>query len=445
MVRYIHSVKPSLLRAATSLWLILGVALALRTAYLWHEVRVIPRRALEAVPFLYEPGDIAYSLATGGGFGSPFRVETGPTAWTTPLYPLLVAAVFSLFGTFTYQAFLASVLLNILFSVLTCVPVFFNGKRIGGIGLAAGAAWLWAVFPNAVIIPFQWIWDTSLAGLFAAALLWATLAVADSQKFRDWCLYGALWGTALMANATLLAALPFMLGWMVIRRAKHGDARWLGRMALSLAMVVVCCIPWTVRNAVVFHAFIPLRSPLWLQLWLGNNDAYRNAFPGWLHPIDNVGERARYIRMGEIAYMQEKKRETIAWVVSHPKREAELTGQRFIATWLGTPHPWRDFLREPSLLVRIVFLANFAAFIGALAGLIRLSANGNLRKFFIPVAALPVLYPFAFYFSQALLRYRYPIDPVVMILAALAMEGLRRHSGETSPPAPGKAVQPSVA
>ena len=445
MERYIHNVKLSLLRAATSLWLILAFALALRTAYLWHEVRVIPRRGLEAVPFLYEPGDIAYLLATGEGFGSPFRVETGPTAWTTPLYPLLVAAVFSLFGTFTYQAFLASVLLNILFSVLTCVPVFFTGKRIGGVGLGAGAAWLWAIFPNAVIIPFQWIWDTSLAGLFAAALLWATLAVADSQKSWDWCLYGMLWGAALMTNATLLAALPFMLGWMAFRRAKQGDARWLGRTALSLAMVMVCCIPWTVRNAVVFHAFIPLRSPLWLQLWLGNNDQYRNAFPGWLHPIDNVGERAKYIRMGEIAYMQEKKRETIAWVVGHPKREAELTTQRFIATWLGTPHPWHDFLHEASLLVRIVFLANFLAAIGVLTGAMRLAANRGLRKYFVPVAALPVLYPFAFYFSQALLRYRYPIDPIVMLLAALAAQGLRRRLGEKSPAVSVGAAQPLIA
>ena len=124
----------------TSLLLILSVALGLRLAYLFYEVGTIPRQALEAVPFLYEPGDIAYSLAIGKGFSSPFRIETGPTAWTTPIYPLLVAGVFEMLGTFTFHAFIAAVLLNIFFSTATCVPIFYVGKRIGGLGIGAGAA-----------------------------------------------------------------------------------------------------------------------------------------------------------------------------------------------------------------------------------------------------------------------------------------------------------------
>ena len=334
-------------RAATSLLLILAVAFGLRLTYLWHETSVIPHQALQAVPFLYEPGDIAYSLATGKGFSSPFRLETGPTAWTTPLYPLLVASVFEVFGTFTYQAFIAAVVINILFSALTCVPIFYAGRCIGGWGVGAVAAWLWAIFPNAIVIPFQWIWDTSLAGLFAAALVWATLVVADSRRLRDWSLYGVLWGGALMTNATLLAGLPFMLGWMAFRRRRHADVRWFAQTVLSALVIVLCCLPWTIRNAVVFHSFIPLRSPLWLQLWLGNNDQYRDAFPGWLHPIDSVLERAKYVRMGELAYMQEKKRETLNWVKAHPGRAAELSMQRLVGTWLGTPHPWRDFRQDP--------------------------------------------------------------------------------------------------
>ncbi len=36
-----------------------------------------------------------------------FRTETGPTAWLAPVYPLIVAATFKLFGTFTARAFFA--------------------------------------------------------------------------------------------------------------------------------------------------------------------------------------------------------------------------------------------------------------------------------------------------------------------------------------------------
>ena len=419
-------------RAATaSLIVILLAALALRLGYAWQEVRTTPRLALEAVPFQYEPGVIAYSLATGQGFSSPLRVETGPTAWTTPIYPLLVAGLFEIFGTFTFHAFLAAVFLNILFSTLTCVPIFYAGRRIGGLAVGAGAAWLWAVFPNAIIIPYQWVWDTSLSGLLVAAILWATLAAADSRRIRDWCAYGLLWGFALMTNATLLSALPLLLGWMAYRARKRWSSGWLARSTLAAAIVMLCCVPWTLRNYAVLHAFVPLRSALGLQLWLGNNDQYRDAFPGQLHPIDNQAERAKFIRMGEIAYMREKRDEAIHWMLSHPRREAQLFKERFIATWLGTPHPIRDFQRTPFLLLRWVMFCNSLASLGALLGIVILFRDQALREYAFPIAVFPVIYPFAFYLTQALLRYRYPIDPIVLLLAAIAAAWLYGRAART--------------
>lgn len=424
-MRYIPCVT-GLQKAAASLTLIVIVALGLRLAYMWYELETIPHQALRAVPFLYEPGDIAYALATGKGFSSPLRAESGPTAWTTPAYPLLVAGIFEVWGTFTFSAFIAAVALNILFSTLTCVPIFYVGRRIAGLGVGAGAAWLWAVFPNAVIIPFQWIWDTSLSGLLAAAVVWATLAVVDSSRMRDWAFYGILWGLTLMTNATLLAGLPVLLGWMGYRRWKRGDARWLGRAALAAGATVLCCLPWTIRNAIVLHSFVPLRSALGLQLWLGNNDQYRDTFPGWLHPIDNVSERAKFVRMGEIAYMREKQREAVHWIFSHPRREAELFRSRFIATWAGTPHPLRDFTQNRSLLIRGVMISNVLLALGALAGTMMLYMTREGRTYALVITALPLLFPFASYLSQALLRYRYPIDPLVLVLAAMAVAGLLR-------------------
>jgi hypothetical protein len=409
----------------TSLWLILLVAVGLRLGYGWQHQSTTPHLALSSVPFLYEPGDIAYSLAVGKGFASPFRADTGPTAWETPVYPLIVAGVFRIFGTFTFDSFVAAVLLNILFSSLACVPIFFVGRRIAGTAVAAGAAWLWAIFPNAVIIPYQWIWDTSLSALLAATILWATLALAESQRARDWCAYGLLWGFTLMTNGTLAALLPLLLGWLLWRARQRGE-RWIARPALTAGIIVLCCVPWTVRNYAVFHSFIPLRSVLGLQLWLGNNDQYRDQFPGWLHPIDSPAERAKYVRMGEIAYMREKRQAAVHWMLSHPKREAQLFEQRFIATWLATPHPLRDFLISRDLLIRTVFVSNLLASLGALAGIIVLYRDRRMRRYAFPVAVYPIVFPVVFYMSQALLRYRYPIDPVILLLTAVAAAALAR-------------------
>ena len=100
----------------------------------------------------------------------------------TPLYPLLLAGIFRIFGTYTLNAYLAAVGLNSLFSTLTCIPIFQAGKRIGGASLAILAASLWAIFPNAIILPYESLWDASLSALLAATILWATLAVADRRS-----------------------------------------------------------------------------------------------------------------------------------------------------------------------------------------------------------------------------------------------------------------------
>ncbi len=200
-----------------SLPVILAVALAMRLAFAADFIHKNPSHALGVIPFLFEPGNIARSLATAHGFASPFRVETGPTAWMAPVYPMLLAGVFRVFGIYTYQAFLAAVALNIAFSTVTCVPIFFAGKRIGGLGFAAFAAWLWALFPNAIVLPFESLWDACLAALLAATILWATIAIVDGRRMRNWIAYGLLWGLELMTYPTLAALLPFLFGWLAYR------------------------------------------------------------------------------------------------------------------------------------------------------------------------------------------------------------------------------------
>jgi len=254
----------------------------------------------------------------------------------------------------------------------------------------------------------------------------ATLAVAESSRVRDWCGYGLLWGFTLMTNATLLAGLPFLLGWMAWR-LRERNKRWLAQAAVVCGAIVLCCLPWTARNFAVFHHLIPLRSPLGLQLWLGNNDQVRDDFSGWLHPIDNIAERAKYVRMGEVAYMNEKQREAMRWMISHPRKEAILFKDRLIATWAGRPHPLRDFARAP-LLIRIVFVSNWLATAAMLIGIAVFCFEAQLRAYAVPLTAFPIVYPFAAYLSQALLRYRYPIDPMVLVLAATGVAWLsRRH------------------
>jgi 4-amino-4-deoxy-L-arabinose transferase-like glycosyltransferase len=408
--------------AATSLWLILVVALLLRVGFLYQFQHQHPKQAVSVIPFLFESGNIAHSLATAAGFSSPFRVNTGPTAWMPPIYPLLLAGIFRIFGPYTFGSFLAATLLNISLATIACVPIFFAAKRIAGLRVAATATWLWAVFPNAILIPVESMWDASLAALLVATILWGTLALAEPSRVRDWCAYGLLWGITLMTNATLVVLFPLLLAWLAYRGYKQHCA-CLGKLALSLGIASLCCAPWTIRNYEVFHAFVPLRSGLGLQLWLGNNENTQDIFRAERHPIYDAGERAKYIELGEVAYMHEKQLQAVQYMQSHRAREAHLIWRRIVSFWSGgTPTPLKDFLNVDSTWFRFVLLFNLAAALGALYGTVVLVRRRSPNWF--PAAVFPVIFPWAYYLSLVLPRYRLPIDPVVLLLTAVALEGL---------------------
>ncbi len=404
--------------AATSLLLIVLVALGVRLGFAWNQERKIPREVLGIVPFEHETGSIAYALAAGKGFSSPFRRETGPTAWLTPVYPLLVAGVFRVFGIFTAKSFFAVVLLNSFFSSAACIPIFHAGKRIGGLGVASGAAWLWALFPNAVMMPFEWGWDTCLAALLGATLLWATLELAESsQRARNWCGYGLLWGFTLMTNPSLGSVLPVLLGWAAYRGRRTAKLRASGP-ALAAGIAILCCVPWTVRNYVLFHRFVPLRSNFPLELYIGNNNNYATRQFVWPPRISKEGELLRYFRVGETAFMDEEKRKALEFIRAHPKIEVELTAKRFVAFWTGLADPVQNFLSTDSWLIRVFLVCNTLAGVGALLGIALLIRSRS--PYAIPTAAYPVVFPWLYYVTHPNLRYRHPIDPVVLLLTAIA-------------------------
>jgi hypothetical protein len=400
---------------------ICAVALAARFAFIAEQCSRIPREALAVVPFQQEAGNIAYALFRGNGFADVFRSDTGPTAWLAPVFPLLLAAIFKLSGAFTFRAFLLIVSLNAAFSAAACFPLFFATRRIAGTTTAAStAAWLWAVFPNAIVMPFEWVWDTSLSALLAATILWATLELGNDDRtprWRDWSLYGLLWGFALMTNPSLGSVLPFLLAWRIYLSYKLGRFRWV-QPALVLGIVLLCCAPWTIRNYKQFGRFVPIRSNFPFELWLGNNDVYDLHSPHTRTRITRYEEARSYAQAGEVAFMEDKWAKATSFIVTHPALEVQLAGRRFVATWTGLESPIQGLRSGPNL-VRWALLCNFTVSLGALMAILVLATRGS--DFLVPLAAFPVVFPVLYYVTHTSLRYRHPVDPVLILLTTFAL------------------------
>ena len=168
------------------------------------------------------------------------------------------------------------------------------------------------------------------------------------------------------------------------------------------------------------HGLVPLRSTLGLQLWVGNNPDAKVVWLGEHHPIHDTAERNRYVEVGEVAYMAEKLKNAVGYMAGHPGHEAELIGGRFVMLWAGgTAQPLDDFIHSHSTWFRYVLLFNLCVAFGALAGIVVLFRQSSIYAF--PLAVGPVVFPFAYYLTLALPRYRHPIDPTLMLLTAIAI------------------------
>ena len=295
-------------------------------------------------------GRVASAIASGQGFSSPLRfLDSGPTAWFTPIYPYLIAGIFKIWGVFTFKSRLIIETSNCAFAALTVIPVYGIARRTFGKSLAVGAAWGWVFLPTSLFFPITWIWDTTLAALFMALIFWATLAMRDARSVLAWAGYGALWATGVLINPSVLSLLPFLAGWAIWQ--SRGDSRSLIRFsAAALLVFAIALVPWTIRNYRVFGKFIVLRSNFGLELWLGNNPGVPDTWSPWLHPNDSLEEAEKYKRMGEIAYMQEKEQEAFTFMRTHPADTLRFLFRRFINNWLANHRqPFGYLVGQPAL------------------------------------------------------------------------------------------------
>jgi 4-amino-4-deoxy-L-arabinose transferase-like glycosyltransferase len=413
-----NPIKAILKVTATSLSLIIVVAFAMRVGCLWMAKRHAPTPFFD-VPYGYETGHIARSITLGKGFSSPLSgVDTGPTAWLTPAFPYLLAGVFKLFGIYTYTSFLVIVTIDCLFSALACVPIFFIGKRLDGLATGAIAAWIWALFPVAIIMPLSWVWDTCLSTLVVGLIVWATLAVCESNRARHWAAYGLLWAFGLMVNPAILSVLPFLLLWLALQLRKE-NRQWLKLPAMAALLITMGCIPWTARNYLTFHKLVPLRSNFGLELWLGNNSQVTDTLARWLHPDGYPPERQKFVQMGEIAYMQAKQHEAVQFIVSHPRDEMRFLWHRFMDNWTGTSEPIPDIWRFLSWQGQLTLGTNILVSLLSMAGLLLLFRRERREAWLF--AVFPAVYPAIYYVTHTSARYRHPIDPILCVLTAFSI------------------------
>ena len=409
------------------------LALALRLGYC-----IYSRSLGQSPPELYrEYVLVGQRLLEHGVFDTPLLVhfvQPTPSAVLPPVYAGIVAAAYGLFGIESWSATTALQLINVLATAALVPLAYDTARRLGG-RRAAWAAALLTTFDPAQVYFASFIWDTGLFALAVGAILWHTVRRAGPTA-RGWtCFaYGLALGALALLNPALTIAYPVLVLWLLMRGGRPPWLTLVRRIGLVIAGWCLVIAPWTIRNALVFDRLIYIRNGLGLELRLGAcpeaDDSVSDVYNAQ-YPMRNRGEEERLRRAGELAYMQRCRQLACDAIQADPGRWLGLCGQRLCDFWAGTlfsqvgpgdsPLP-RARLR---LAVTILYAGQTLLMLAAL-----FLPRGR-RRDAVALVVIALLFSLTYCVTHVSIRYRAPIQPVILTAAALALG--RRPDTDTQP------------
>jgi 4-amino-4-deoxy-L-arabinose transferase-like glycosyltransferase len=392
------------------------VALALRVAYLLFE----PACALT--------GDEPSWIEIGRRIGRPavaFSPLRSDLVFYPPVYPYFVGALFRAFGTMRAVLWAQVVLGALLVPVVGRAGALAFGRRAGLL-----AAAVTAFYPELLWYSAHY-WSETVYLLLLWGAIERTLA-ADARGSRGTAaVAGLLWGLATLTRELSLYLVPIVALWMAWPRARAvGPSRArttrdltpaMGRAAVLVLATVLTVAPWTIRNAIVLRAFIPVSTMGGLNLWQGNTTLTHLQIYEVLATKGGAVEQDRYCR--------EMARETIAarqptWIFEklvEQMPEFWKAGSEVLDHLVGReacgPLP-AAALVSVELLVVLPYLVVLGLF---LVGLVRLRFSSAAWLLLLLLAA----YNAAHVVAYATTRFRLPVLPIVFMLAAAFVVGRR--------------------
>ena len=358
----------------------------------------------------------AENLSRGDGY-VPFT--GGPTARWPPGFTTVLGALYRLFGVHP----IAGELFNAIVGAATVVLLMLIAERVVDRATAIVAGAMLALLPGPILWTDVLVSETLYTALFVVAIL----VLVSAQPTWQWLLaFGAVVGVSVMVRGEALT-------WLVLPVAMWRRLvpwRQLARVVLVAgATAGLVMVPWTIRNAVVMEAFVPVATNASETLWSGHNPAATGA---QVYPPEQYDDQFdQTLPALELARAKALRNDAVEYMVRHPVRELELIplklvalnrGDSYALDWVNAPGVGEPPPLSPMQVERIGVLADLGYY-----GLLTLTAVGGVvlgkllwRSRIGRIAATSfvtalVLYGFVYYGNY---RYRLPYEPLMVLISA---------------------------
>jgi 4-amino-4-deoxy-L-arabinose transferase-like glycosyltransferase len=397
------------MRSKAGLYVFLA-ALALRLGLLF---------GAPSIPEAYERFDakayeaVAVNLMQGNGF---IEAPGRPTDGRPPVYPLFLAAVYSVTGHSEFAVRLLQCFIDSGSAVLlmTITGLIFPPSAALAAGLLAAAYPPFILYSNVrlteCLFMFLFLWE--------CLLLTRAFKEGDNRKFA---LAGILHGVAVLVRAPTLLFPLFLLPVMLFRRFRGLLKGFVLYAAISTALISV----WTVRNYYAHGGFLAVNTGSGWLMWYAIQD---DAWDG-----DRIRELSPLREYPELAEL--------------PRHEMEsIVGRKVMKYALTNPFDYslklaRNFWRLWTLPIGKVMISDISPLYGALyqSAHYLLLAAAVCGFFMITRSNIVPLLPALLYLAYVSLmhsvilgtpRYRLPYDHFMLMFCAAGLVLLHGAAGK---------------
>lgn len=235
-----------------------------------------------------------------------------------PIYPMLLALIYGLFGFKSYSMVIIG--LHAVLGAASAVIAYKTGE------ILFGKKYAWIPYGLTLGYPLFAFWGmyvlTEVTYVFTITLFLYLLAryanEVEQQKITTLVMLGVTIGISNLVRPLLLLYFPVLGFWILwIHRGHLKKA--LRDFTIIVMMTVVVMSPWWIRNGIKYHQFIAVSNYGSYELYLGNNPlTVTNGYFYFRQPSFDPEEKARIEKLPILEQEKEYKQLAVAYIVKHP-------------------------------------------------------------------------------------------------------------------------------
>jgi len=381
---------------------------------------------------------LSLRLLNGYGFSFgeawwPATPAGTPTAHWSFLYTFFLAAVYAVFGEHPLAARLIQATLVGILQPLLAYAIgrqAFN-RSVGLVAAGLTAVYVYFIYYSAALMTEPFYIVMILLSLYLAILYVEQGKAGKLDRGKDLqlgCLLGLSLGATVLFRQIFLLFLPFLFVWAWWGRRRQAGKAPLLPLLISAAIVMGVVLPFTIYNYIRFDRFVLLNSNAGYAFFFGNHPIYGTKFIPILS--DESGGYWSLIPkelfgMDEAALDQELLRRGLNFVREDPGRYIMLSLSRIPVYFMFWPSRESGLVSNLSRVSSFGLLWPFMLY-GVVISLFTrpwsLSRLVESPAFLLQIFL--VIYTAIHVLTWTLVRYRIPVDAVLVVFAGLAFVDL---------------------